>query len=185
MKKLTVKDALAIRDKSYEEAVQILYGVDIKNVPLGELYKYQIAKKEGDTYIADEYVIEGRTYKVCKDITAVTYSQFVDFTAYAKADDLVGMVSCFLIPKDHNYNDGYDLNVVKEDINGCDYYTVKDYAFFLQQQSAVFLNLFLTYSQQTKKKGATGETEEEQTALNYWQSLWRMCKRLTHLLMKQ
>ena len=189
METLKLKDALRIQDKNYEEAIKILYGVQINAVPLCEMYKYNIPQKKGDTIISDAYEIDGRVYTVIKDLTAVSYAQFVDFNSYSKKKDIVGMCSCFFVPKGHTYNDGYDLQQVKEDLLESDFYVISDYAFFFKKQSDIFVELFLTYSTQTlkkmrKKKGAEMNDKEE-AALRYWASLLHTCKRLSHPLMKQ
>ena len=188
MDKLKLKDALRIQEKSFEEAIKLLYGIDINTIPLSELHNYTIPKKEKETQITDFVTIKGTTYKVVKDMQQITYSQFVDFQQYAKTKDVVGMCSCFLIPKEGGYNDGsYSLEELKEGLLEADYYVVTDYCFFFKQLYELFVSVFLTYSTQTlkkyKKNTDTNNTEQEQI-MHSWALLLHTCKRLSRLSMK-
>lgn len=185
MDKLTLKDALRIQDLSYEEAVQTLFGVDIKSIPLKDLHNYVIPKKTKETQITDFVMINGTTYEVIKDLEKITYAQFVDFQQYAKKKDIAGMCSCFLIPKGKKYNDAYNVEKVKEDLLSADYYIVCDYCFFFRKLFGAFVNVFLTYSTQTLKKYKMNikkiGSKEGEEILHCWGLLLRTCKKLSHL----
>ena len=52
-----------------------------------------------------------------QEITEITTAQYIDFQTFSKqgAAGLVGLLSVFLLPEGHSYNDGsYDMKAVKE-----------------------------------------------------------------------
>lgn len=52
-----------------------------------------------------------------QDITEINTAQYIDFQTFSKqgAAGLVGLLSVFLLPEGHSYNDGsYDMKAVKE-----------------------------------------------------------------------
>lgn len=51
-----------------------------------------------------------------QEITEITTAQYIDFQTFSKqgAAGLVGLLSVFLLPEGHSYNDGYDMQAVKE-----------------------------------------------------------------------
>lgn len=63
--------------------------------------------------------LDGKAYRITKDIRNITAGQYIDFQTMYKeyGDDKLGdILSCFIIPEDHAYNDGYDIEVVKATI---------------------------------------------------------------------
>ena len=66
-----------------------------------------------------KYTINGHTYKLFKDPSEMTVAQYFDFQAINKEgfDKMPGeMLSIFLIPEGHQYNDGYDKEQQLEDM---------------------------------------------------------------------
>lgn len=64
-------------------------------------------------------------YKVCDwvlvptvDFSKMTTAQFIDYQSYIKEanKNLVEILTVFLIPEGHNYNDGYDMARLQNDI---------------------------------------------------------------------
>lgn len=133
-----------VEDKDSSEEVQVLdmvlylYG----NKPMNELWKYtemvnnligQPMPKE--TKVPSVLEVNGRKYTVTKDIENITTAQFIDYTTYAKdGGDLVGMLSCFIIPQGHKYGDGYDLEQAKSDIGDMSVADVQNYCFFFRKK---------------------------------------------------
>lgn len=74
----------------------------------------------------NKYVINGRTYTLFKDPSEMTVAQFISFQQIYREgfeNRPAEMLSIFLIPKGHIYNDGYNVNEVMEDMlqmNLCD-----------------------------------------------------------------
>ena len=65
------------------------------------------------------YVVNGRTYKLLRDGSEMTVSQFIDFQAVQEDgfDKRPGeLLAVMMVPKGHEYNDGYDKGRVVEDM---------------------------------------------------------------------
>lgn len=58
----------------------------------------------------------GQVLVPVQDFTTILTTQYVDFQTFSKGgpDMLPDLLSVFLIPEGHQYNDGYDINAVKE-----------------------------------------------------------------------
>ena len=67
------------------------------------------------------YILNGCIYTLQKAINHVSTAQYMDFHNYLKdgeADEkYADFISVFLIPEGMKYNDGYDIEDVKDDIN--------------------------------------------------------------------
>lgn len=70
------------------------------------------------TRVKDQYEVRGYILVTCKDIRKMTTGQYIDYQAYSKEADkyIVDILSCFLVPKGMKYNDGYDIEDVKNKI---------------------------------------------------------------------
>lgn len=82
-----------------------------------------------------KYVVNGRTYKLFKDSSEMTVAQYIDFQqmhreGFEKMP--AELLSIFLIPDGHSYNDGYDKEEQIEDMKQisvaealgiCDFFT--------------------------------------------------------------
>ena len=118
---------------------------DIMNLSLTE---YQRLRQQAQ-FIADvpkakakapeKLVINGHKYRVCKDLKQITTGQYIDYQSYLKMEEknYEYILSCFIIPEGKQYNDGYDIMTVINDVLELDIVTVLDICFF-------FLNLYLT-----------------------------------------
>ena len=71
--------------------------------------------------VKSEYILNGRKYTLQKAINHVSTAQYIDFHNYLKDGEIdekyADIISVFLIPEGMKYNDGYDIEEVKEDIN--------------------------------------------------------------------
>lgn len=88
-----------------------------------------------------EYIINGRHYEFKGQLTDIVTAQYIDYRAcmIEEEKDIVKIFSCFLIPKGHNYNDGYDIEQVKSDIGDMCWLDVRAAAFFFRIQLAAFI----------------------------------------------
>lgn len=68
--------------------------------------------------VATKYVLGGSHFNVMLNIEEMTAAQFIDYQNYIKDIDknIVQLLSIFLIPKGHKYNDGYDMVEVQKAI---------------------------------------------------------------------
>lgn len=67
----------------------------------------------------NKYVINGRTYTLFKDPSEMTVAQFIDFQSIYREgfENMPAEMLCiFLIPRGHQYNDGYDKQQQLEDM---------------------------------------------------------------------
>ena len=78
--------------------------------------------------VRKEYILNGRKYTMQKAINHVSTAQYMDFHNYLKdgeADEkYADFISVFLIPEGMKYNDGYDIEEVKAEIN--EYMSITD-----------------------------------------------------------
>lgn len=65
--------------------------------------------------------VDGNKFKTCLDLSKLTVSQYFDFSTAIDVfnktrdlEDLCSVFSVFIIPEGHEYNDGYDMNTVQQ-----------------------------------------------------------------------
>lgn len=125
IQRITSDNTLSEDDKSLQAAAilaRMPYDT-LLNLPLDEaqelvartafLYENPEKKK-----IRKNYNLNGRTYVPMMSMENMTTAQFIDFNSLINDLDerLPEILSIFLIPKGHKYNDGYDKNTVIKDI---------------------------------------------------------------------
>lgn len=118
---------LATEEEKNLRVAALLAGVDydsILGIPLENvrelmdntefLLEKPVAKKA-----KRKYELNGRTYTLFKDPVEMTVAQYIDFQALNKEgfDKMPAeLLSIFLIPKGHSYNDGYDKDQAVSDM---------------------------------------------------------------------
>lgn len=164
------------KNEEYEDLIDkgaamldILYGIDSMNIPftdyqllisrLNKLFETEV--KTNRTKAA--YKVGDREYWLLSNPAEYTTAQYVDFSNYNKDNDVVGMLSCVIIPKGHLYMDGYDVEQVKDDIGElsiCDALGVRD---FFVKWSALSINHSLRFltRRMMKNKKLTKEQKEQ------------------------
>lgn len=126
---LTIKkyyDIIALQKENYEDEfdrdidlVSVVFDVDANRLPLSEFNGYLLKLKTLTPNIPIEDLKEtyiDAKYWVDINVANITTAQYMDFENYRKENDLVGMMSCVLLPINHTYLDGYDIDAVKRDI---------------------------------------------------------------------
>ena len=120
-----ILDTTKDRSKAGQKVVEYLYDIDPMAIPYQDYLHLLNALNE---MLASDirswpltsnlrYPINGREYVLDTNVAAFTTAQYIDFTNYAKKPlSTIDMLSCVLLPKDHKYLDGYDIDQVKEDI---------------------------------------------------------------------
>lgn len=75
------------------------------------------------TVVKDTMMSRGRKYRAFLDLPNLSVAQYFDFGSLMKVyqttnelKDFCAVFSVFLIPEGHNYNDGYDIEVVRDDM---------------------------------------------------------------------
>lgn len=103
------------------QRMAVVFGEDVEQLTIPEY----IAKTKQCEFLADEipdvkvkgkYTINGRVYITMLNPFDMSMGQYIDFKAIqphtAKYEDYLTIL---LIPENHKYNDGYDLNQAKAD----------------------------------------------------------------------
>lgn len=96
---------------------------EVMNLPISEYTELSAASKFLETpvdtgkagRIASKYTIGDLVLIPCADYEKMTAAQFIDFQTFAKEPDknVVQLLSVFLVPQGHKYNDGYDVREVQ------------------------------------------------------------------------
>lgn len=157
-----IQNILSVEDEyTTFNLLDYLYGIDSSNMPVVELSKYTNALSFLDNteayktiQLEDKYTINGTTYTGFLDLTKVTVAQFIDYQNYIKETPIKfeKVLSVFIIPEGHIYNDGYDLQQAQQDMLELPFVVVQKVAFFLGKQLQTFVSLFLCYLKMEMKK---------------------------------
>lgn len=155
-----IEDIMSVQDEwTVYNLLDYIYKIDSTNMPITEIGQYDVSflnecKNFKDIKLEDKYTINGTTYEGFVDITKITVAQFVDYQNYMKEKEMrfENILSVFIVPEGHTYNDGYDLAKAKEDILDMPFVVVQKVAFFLTKQLETFVQIFLYYSKEEVKK---------------------------------
>jgi hypothetical protein len=107
-------------------------------------------------------MINGTEYVLKADITEISTGQYLDFTNYSKEDpiDQTRILSVFLIPKDKEYANGYDIEKTIYDMG---FINIQDFLainFYLRLQSVALYQILIDYSKQEMKRLKTNQKTE-------------------------
>lgn len=139
------------------EVAQLLLGEEVLNLPVAEFAKkvkeLDFLQSEMPSGIPPKKItVNGRKYFLDCLLGNVSTAQYIDFTNHSKTNDICKMLSVFLIPEGHKYNDGYDILQVMNDIKDLPVTVVNDTAFFFGRHYNVFMRIFQSYSIKNIKK---------------------------------
>ena len=103
-------------------------------------------------------------YIIKPDLTKLTTAQYIDYINYIKnsegIEDLAKILSVFFIPKGFEYNEGYEINDVIEDIeNNVDIVTASSVASFFELQSQTCIKALKDYSLKVMKRAMKKQNE--------------------------
>lgn len=133
---VTIDEFIQIHD-SYKDAemtdeertiglVALLTDQDPLEMPFSEFkvalnYLQFIKEEVQPAPLKKRYELNGKKYRLMQAIDKITTAQYIDYTTYLKNmdDDVdyVNVLSVFLLPEDAvRYNDGYDVEEVKNNI---------------------------------------------------------------------
>lgn len=153
-----IKELLTNEDEyTVLNILDVLYGIDSASLPLSALSKYNNAldflKDEIPTRdIQKKYNINGHVYESNCELTNVSTAQFIDYQNYLKEPKYEKLLSVFFIPENHQYNDGYSIKEVQDDILHMSMVDVQSIAFFIKKQLSLLLSLFQFYLTQSIQK---------------------------------
>ena len=159
---LTVKQVMNIKNITVEddvtkalEIVSIVYDCNAEDISINEfqskLKDIDLSKPVDRPKVKKSYVINGTKYILDKSLNIST-AQYVDYTNYMKEGNLVKILSVFLIPEGHKYNDGYDIFNVMKDMEEMSYPTATSIGFFFLRLLKIYIKLFLPFLIRKLKK---------------------------------
>lgn len=150
------------------QMAEVIFGQDVSDMPLPEF-----AKKVGElTFLQEEVpiitlpkkiVINDRKYYIDCLLGHITTAQYVDYQNHSVTGEFNKMLSVFIIPSGHTYNDGYDMLQVMNDLLDLPVPIAYSAAFFFAKQFKLFMKIFRRYSIKQLKK--TNLTKEEKEAI--------------------
>lgn len=164
-----IVDIMAVQDDYTPlNLIDLIYGINSGDINIWELSKYDISFLKEPIPTGDmpkKLELNGHVYEFNRDLTQITAAQYVDFTNYTK-DKLKyeDVLSVFVIPNGHKYNDGYSMAVVKEDILSMNMVQIQSIAQFFFRQFELFSVIFRLYLLKflsKEMKTAQGEKKEK------------------------
>ena len=154
-----LQEALSIEDEEERVIViaEIILGTDVIFLPLKD-FKEQVKRLD---FLKEEipnpippksFEICGRKYFTDCLLGNISTAQYIDFINHSQTNDMAKILSVFIIPEGHKYNDGYDMLQVISDINDLPIPIVNSIAFFFERQLNKFMEIFQSYSIKRIKK---------------------------------
>lgn len=137
-----------------KELLAIVCNKDINHLPIKDLdaHLQQVVALLNTPIpqgkIHKEYTINGHKYTLKSKIEDLTTAQFWDFTEYSKqaTQNLPKIMACFLVPAGKEYGEGYDIDVVLEDMLQLPIVDVNTIAFFLLERFRKLQQTIMVYS---------------------------------------
>ena len=131
--------------------IDAIYNVDCQNLPVNQLSKFDISfikEPIPEVKLKKYYTLNGVKYNSNYDITKVTVAQFIDYQNYLKEPEirLEKLLSVFFMPDGcKDYNTGYDIIKVQEDLMDLPIPVAQSIGFFFGRQLRVFFRVFRYY----------------------------------------
>ena len=147
---------------------ELLLGEQVTDLPLSEFAKtvkqldFLKDSLPEDVNPPKKVEVNGRKYYMDCLLGNVSTAQYIDYINHAKTNDVCKMMSVFLIPEGHKYNDGYDMEEVFNDIQDLPIPVINSTAFFFGRQFNAYMKIFRRYSvKQIKKTNLPKEMKEK------------------------
>ena len=144
-----LQDVMSVEDETERivSIAEILLGKDVTNLPLKEFNEQakQLVFLTTDVPVSNppkKLEVNGRKYYMDCLLGNITTAQYVDYTNHCNTNDMAKMLSVFVIPEGHKYNDGYDMLEVMNDMNSLPIPIVNSAAFFFSRQLQKFTEIF-------------------------------------------
>ena len=126
-----------------------------------------LREKPKANHCPNSIMLEGKKYKIDKDVKNMSVGQYIDYKQYYKdPEDLIKnlnyIMTIFIIPEGHKYGEGYDLAELAEIIeDNLSIETALGISNFFFRKSEKFIKCFLTYLLWKMRKTAKKEKNEE------------------------
>lgn len=150
---------------------ELILGDDVTDLPLQDfneqLKKLSFLKTEIPTSIPPKHFeLRGKKYDVTSLLGNITTAQYIDFMNYSKDNDTAKMLSVFVVPEGHKYNDGYDMREVQADMENMPIPVANSITSFFTAQLAKFIQIFQSSSIKTIQEDRTLSPEEKTRIIN-------------------
>lgn len=185
-----IQDILSVQDDyTTFNLLDYLYNINSLDMSLSEVSKYSNSLSflndaaDFENFVCeDEYTINGTTYVGFVDITHISVAQFIDYQNYIKEQPVKfeKVMSIFIVPKGHTYNDGYDMKSVQNDLLELPFRVCQKVAFFLVKQLQTFVQITLYYLTAELEKTEM-EKEKKDTILYNLQQMTSQLSELFHI----
>lgn len=135
----------------------IVWGDSVTELPLSEFNKKVkelsfLSEEIPSNRLVKKITINDRKYFLDCLLGNITTSQYIDYINHLKGGKIEEILSVFVIPNGHKYNDGYDMAEVISDIEDMPITVVNSTAFFFARQYEEFIRIFQSYSMKKLKK---------------------------------
>ena len=144
---------------------EILLGDKVTELPIKDfneqVKQLDFLKEEVPNVVPPQKLeINGRKYYMDCLLGNISTAQYIDFTNHSNTGEVDKMLSVFVIPEGHKYNDGYDMLQVMGDICDLPIPIVNSAAFFFARQFNKFITIFQSYSIRKIKKAKIPKAEK-------------------------
>lgn len=137
--------AAIVNDIAYEDLLNLPIARATEYVGTASfLYDKPVPKKHRNSY-----TLNGRKYSLLKSPSEMTTAQYIDYQTVIVEEfesHLIDLMSIILVPEGHNYNDGYDLEQVRSDIETLSVTEALGISDFFLKQYRRLLKRILLYS---------------------------------------
>lgn len=162
-----LQEALTIEDETERmiSMAEILLGDKVTELPIKDfneqVKQLDFLKEEVPNVVPPQKLeINGRKYYMDCLLGNISTAQYIDFTNHSNTGEVDKMLSVFVIPEGHKYNDGYDMLQVIGDICDLPIPIVNSAAFFFARQFNKFITIFQSYSIRKIKKAKIPKAEK-------------------------
>lgn len=162
-----IRNILEVEDEyTVLNLIDCVYGIDSGDLKVTEMPKYDIrfiSQPIPECEVPKKMTLNGREYDVDCNLTKITAAQYVDFTNMTSKNGYKynEVLSVFVFPAGHKYNDGYDMNQVFEDLKQLKITDAISMSKFFFLQFKLFAEIFRLYlTQSITGMQMEGEKEE-------------------------
>ena len=150
---------------------ELVLGDDVTDLPIQEfneqLRRLEFLKTEIPTSVPPKHIeLKGKKYDVTSLLGNITTAQYIDFMNYSKDNDTAKLLSVFVVPEGHKYNDGYDMSEVQADMENIPIPVANSITSFFKAQFAKFIKIFQSSSIKKVRKDRTLSPEEKTRIIN-------------------
>lgn len=139
---------------------------DFSKLMANTKFLYKEIERKGYKELKNKIEISGETYQVVKNARDLCAGQYIDYKAYVSRENFLEMLpyilTVFLIPEGHKYNNGYDIvELANKFDKEVDILTALSISDFFLHQSKMSMMSSITYLKWKMKKMMKKEQKTE------------------------